>query len=314
MDPAFPGAGDPVRALIFGGAGQDGFYLIQHLVELGHDVVATRTRPARELPPETRNQVRWLWSDLRDDDMVSSAVFDARPDVVFNLAAVTTPGVSWLEPESTAVEVAEVNAMGTLRVLRAVNRYAVDARVVHASSAAIYDPDRYGLYGVSKLFAHQVVQGYRLRGLWAANATLYSHTSPRQDPRFLVPHICREVARIRGGMGGAVRLAMPGALRDWMHAEDAVRALVKIAGQSTPDDFDVATGTQWSALQVVEMALAGSGRAVADLVDLVDVDREVPTERPARLDSILATGWRPARALPEVVDEMVRAEAKELGL
>ena len=302
-----------MKALVFGGAGQDGFYLIEHLIEQGHEVVATRTRPAALLPPEAREGVRWLWSDLRDDSMVASAIVDARPDVVFNLAAVTTPGASWLEPATS--DVAEVNAMGALRVLRAVERFAPSARLVHASSSAVYDPARYGLYGASKVFAHEAVKGYRSRGLWAANAVLYSHTSVRQDSRFLVPYVCRAVARIRAGSVEHVSLRDPGALRDWMDAADAVRALVKIAGQAEPGDFDVATGVQLSHRAVVEMALDGSGLDVADVLDGGDGPGYV--ERPADLRAILATGWWPGRPLRAVVAEMVQAaltEVKEKGL
>lgn len=295
-----------MKALVFGGGGQDGHYLIEHLIEQGHEVFATSTRAAAM---QDRPGLYWVWSDLRDDDMVNAAVVTARPDVVFNLAAVTTPGKSWMWLQSESVDVAEVNAMGALRVLRAVERYAPWARVVHASSSAIYDPGRYGLYGASKVFAHEVVRGYRSRGLWASNAVLYSHTSPRQDARFLVPHICRAAARIHRGSSEFIRLRAPRSLRDWLHAADAVRALATLAGQDASGDFDVASGRQWSMRAVVSMALTGTGRAVSDVV--IDEGGESVTERPADLDAIRATGWRPEREFPDVLAEMVRAALAE---
>ena len=73
---------------------------------------------------------------------------------------------------------------------------APDARLVHASSSAVYDPRRYGLYGIAKQFAHDAVTGYRGR-LHCSNAVLFSHTSPRQDPRFLARRITSTVTTSR---------------------------------------------------------------------------------------------------------------------
>ncbi len=301
-----------MRALVFGGTGQDGHYLIEHLIESGHEVVATRTRSSWAHSPNGNGHqgARWLWADLRDEDLVTSAVIDARPDVVFNLAAVTTPGASWLEPAAT--DVAEVNALGALRVLRAVDRCAPSARVVHASSSAIYDPVRYGLYGASKVFAHETVKGYRSRGLWASNAVLYSHTSPRQDPRFLVPHICRWAARVRAGSVETLTLAAPGSRRDWVDARDAVRALAFIAGLDEPGDYDVASGRQYSVSDVVDMVARDFvGRAV----DMISYSGGVSTaERHADPRPLLERGWRlPTSGLSELVTEMVLEAGKEMG-
>lgn len=297
---------------MFGGTGQDGSYLIEHLVASGHEVVATRRSQFTPVAGgRALDGVRWLWADLRNEDVVTSVVIDARPDVVFNLAAVTTPGSSWLDGTATGLEVAEVNALGALRVMRAVNRCAPTARVVHASSSAIYDPYRYGLYGASKAFAHDVVQGYRSRGVWAANAVLFSHTSPRQDPRFLVPHICRAAARIHRGSDERLSIDAPDSRRDWLGARDAVRALAMIAERGEPVDYDVASGRQWSVAGVVGLALTGTGRAIWDVV--ADGGQLATIERPADPTLLRGLGWRPEHELEDVVSEMVRDALMQKG-
>ncbi len=287
-----------MKALIFGGSGQDGSYLIEHLIERGWDVVATRRNT---VPPEPRERVRWLWADLANYDLVASAVVDARPDVVYNLAAVTTPGATWCTTPALDPGFANVNALGALRVLRAVERCAPDARVVHASSSAIYAPGRYGLYGTSKVFAHETVKGHRDRGLWASNAVLYSHTSIRQDSYFLVPMICRAAARIRLGADERIRLDSSRSLRDWSHARDVAGALALIADLPS-GDYDVASGQQWTPRQVVEMALDGSSRDPDDVI--VEGSGAWTVEWPASLGPLNAHGWQPA-SLPNVVRGMV---------
>jgi GDPmannose 4,6-dehydratase len=320
VDHAVPGAGDPVKALIFGGTGQDGTYLIEHLLRSGHEVVATHRQHRSGLSPGSGSimptvwlstdrgaldRLRWLWADVRNPDVVTSVIIDAQPDVVFNLAAVTTPGATWLTPQTQArtAEIAATNTLGVLHVLSAVERCLPSARVVHASSSAIYDSNRYGLYGASKLLAHEIVKGYRLRGLWAANAVLFSHTSPRQDPRYLVPSICRAAARIMLGSREHIDIAAPGSLRDWLSARDAVRALVTIAEQGVPADYDVASGARWTVAIVVEMALVDTGRTAQEVI--VDGGQESTVEQPAFLHPLHALGWKPELTLPLLVSGMV---------
>lgn len=295
-----------MKALIFGAAGQDGTYLIEHLIDRGHEVFATTARYTP--PPSVRPGVTWLHADVRYADQVVAAVTATEPDVVFNLAAVTTPGAGWLA--SSPADVAAVNAMGALHVVQAVDRHAPGAQLVHASSSAIYDPRRYGLYGTSKVFAHEVVSGYRAQGLWAANAVLYSHTSPLQDPRFLVPQICRAAVRIGAGADERIALPSPWSRRDWMHARDAVRALLTIAERGTARDYDVGSGKCITVDRIAGVALSAAG--VPDPARVLDRgDQERVIEWPADVKPLLDLGWRPEIPMEHTVAEMMAAAEAE---
>lgn len=297
-----------MKALVLGGAGQDGSYLIERLRAAGHQVYATsHRRHPSEMPAGDR--LRWAWTDLGDEFMVNRLVARITPDVIFNLAAVTTPGADWTS-QRPEPDVADVNGLGVLLLLRAVEEHAPRARVIHASSSAIYDPVRYGLYGASKVFAHSIVAGYRQRGIWASNAVLYSHTSPRQDRRFLVPRMCQAAARIHAGQDPSFTLRHSEMMRDWMSARDAVGALLAIAEAGEPGDFDVASGVRLTARSVLGLALRGTGHSPEALI--FDVGEPVPIERPAELGPLLALGWRPTEPLSDVIAEMVQAERGRL--
>lgn len=277
-----------MRTLILGALGQDGSYLAEQLAADGHEVYGVSRRPA--------DGGRLLVGDLLDQDSLERALRVSRPDVVFNLAAVTSPGGAWgtFQPPLLA----EVTALGVVKLLDAMYKVTPTARLVHASSSAVYDPHRYGLYGLSKRFSHDAVAGYRLR-LHASNAVLYSHTSPRQDRRFLAPTLCDRIGR-----GERVVLTDILGRRDWGWAPDYMRALPLIAAQDRPGDYDVATGRTRTVRDLVEAALAVTGRTWDEAVE-VNQGPVAPVERPADPAPLKALGWRPETRWPDMIRQMV---------
>lgn len=282
-----------MRALILGVRGQDGSYLAEHLEAEGHEVYGVSRRPA--------DGGRLLVGDLLDQDSIERVLRVARPDVVYNLAAVTSPGGAWGTVQPPLL--AETTALGVVRILDAMHKVSPAARLVHASSSAVYDPHRYGLYGLAKRFAHDAVIGYRGR-VHASNAVLYSHTSPRQDRRFLAPTLCARIAR-----GERVELTDILGRRDWGWAPDYVRALPLIAAEEWPADYDVATGRPRTVRDLVEAALAVTGRTWDEAVE-VNQGPVAPVERPADPGPLRSLGWRPATSFAEMVRLMVEAAWK----
>jgi GDPmannose 4,6-dehydratase len=288
-----------VTALILGVGGQDGSYLAEQLIAAGDDVWGLVRRPTTAVVPGVRTAV----GDLLDQPSLEAALRASRPDEVYNLAAVTAPGGAWGNPQPPLL--ADVTALGVVRLLDAVLRVRPDARVVHASSSAIYDPHRYGLYGIAKQFAHEAVIGYRNR-LHVSNAVLYSHTSPRQDRRFLAPTICATLARIRAGSPERLRLTDILGRRDWGYAPDYVRALPLIARHPAPADYVIATGRVRSVRDFVDVALAEAGLTWDTAVD-VDQGPVAPTEARADLTAVSALGWKPETRFGDMVRLMTEA-------
>lgn len=277
-----------MRALITGVLGQDGSYLADQLIADGHEVFGLVRRSNVTSP------AKLVWGDLLDRDSLERALAEVKPDVVFNLAAVTSPGGGW-GPQPPLL--ADVTGGGVLRLLDAMVKCAPGARLVHASSSAIYDPRRYGVYGIAKQFAHEAVAGYRGR-LWCSNAVLFSHTSPRQDRRFLAQRICLAVKRCE-----ALTLGDVDSRRDWGYAPDYTRAMAAIAGQDQPGDYVVATGEQHSVRELTQVALDTIGLAWDDVVTIDPALPKVPDEAPA-VPSV--PGWTPSTPFERIVAKLLR--------
>lgn len=286
-----------MTALITGITGQDGYYLAAQLLDSGAEVAGLMRRPGT-FPLGAR----LMHGDLLDQDSLERALRQVQPDVVYNLAAVTSPGGAWGAPQPPLL--AEVTGLGVVRLLDAMAKVCSDARLVHASSSAVFDPHRYGLYGIAKKFAHDAVVGYRNR-LHCSNAVLYSHTSPRQDSRFLAPTIAATVARIAAGSPERLVLTDVKGERDWGFAPDYMRALPLIA-RAEPGDYTVATGRTRAVWEFVEAALDAVG---LDWDAAVDVRQGpvAPAETPADIGPLEALGWKPVTSFRDMVRLMVEA-------
>lgn len=287
-----------MRALITGVLGQDGSYLAEQLLADGHEVFGTTRRSNATSPAQL------IVADLLDQESLERALTRSRPDVVFNLAAVTSPGGAWGTPQPPLL--ADVTALGVPRLLDAMLKVCPDARLVHASSSAIYDPARYGLYGIAKQFAHEAVVGYRHR-LHASNAVLFSHTSPRQDPRFLARRICTAVAR-----GQTLVLGDVESRRDWGFAPDYMRALPLIATQGAPGDWVIASGRTHSVRDLTETALKQAGRTWDEIVTVEHSLPRIPNEAAppeGRLATTRALGWTPRVSFDDMVGELLACSA-----
>src|SRR5258706_13851091 len=103
MNPDFHGK---KRALITGGAGQDGWYLIELLLSRGYDVAA---HSRHQVESEVHGgRVCWHTGDPTDGIFLDNLLTGSAPDAVFNLAAGSQPALSWDNPFGTP----QVNALG----------------------------------------------------------------------------------------------------------------------------------------------------------------------------------------------------------
>ena len=80
------------RALVTGGTGQDGWYLIEFLLARDYEVHAQsrRAQPA----DQHRGAVRWHIGDISDPVVLQDLIAAVLPDEIYNLASVSRPLLS----------------------------------------------------------------------------------------------------------------------------------------------------------------------------------------------------------------------------
>jgi UDP-glucose 4-epimerase len=288
-----------MRAIVTGGAGFIGSNLVDALLARGDEAHAldNLSKGRRE---NVAAAAELHVADIREPDDVFDAV---RPDVVFHLAAQADVRVS---VENPALD-ADVNVLGTIRILEAARRH--DAKIVFASSGgAAYGecdgpaPESAPLrplapYGTSKLCGEEYLATWnRLYGASHVALRLGNVYGPRQ-----MPHGEAGVVAIFMGLlhdGGTPTIFGDGSqTRDYVYVGDVANAML-LALERDGGVFNVGTGVETSVVGLFDAIRTASG-----------IDREAAFA-PARLgelqrsvlDPSLAArelGWRPERSLAD---------------
>ncbi len=306
------------RVFVTGVTGQDGSYLTERLLADGWEVHGlVRVTDRVDEQPAPAGTVEHV-GDLGDPTTLARLVEQLRPELVINLAGITSVALSWQQPAMTGI----VTGVAVAALLEACERLGPETRLVQASSAEIFagagvDPQDETTpivptspYGTAKAFAHRSVQLARSRGQWASNAILYNHESPRRPHSFVSRKITDGVARIALGLADRLELGNLDAGRDWGWAPDHVDAVLRIAGAEQPGDYVIATGEVHTVREFVHAAFAAAGIDHPERYIVVDESLLRPHDAPAlrgdssRLRSEL--GWRPTMTFTEVVDAMVQ--------
>lgn len=343
------------KALITGVTGQDGSYLAEFLLNKGYEVHGIIRRSSsfntkriehlyiEEYIEDMHNAKNFYlhYGDITDSTNVIALIQKIRPDEIYNLAAQSHVKVSFDIPEYTA----NVDALGTLRILEAVHLLGLkNTKIYQASTSELY-----GLvqevpqsettpfyprspYGVAKLYGFWITKNYReAYDIFACNGILFNHESPRRGETFVTRKITLAAARIKLGLQKKLYLGNLNAKRDWGHAKDYVECMWLILQNDVPDDFVIATGEMHTVREFCELAFKEVGidlRWEGDNIEEKGIDNETGEVlievdpqyfRPTEVDQLLGDpskameklGWNPTQTpFKTLVKEMVQEDLK----
>jgi GDPmannose 4,6-dehydratase len=341
-------------ALITGITGQDGSFLAEFLIEKGYEVHGLMRRSSsfntgriehlyldewvRDM--KKKRLVNLHYADMTDSSSLIRIISEVQPTEIYNLAAQSHVKVSFEVPEYTA----EVDAVGTLRLLEAVRNLGLKARIYQASTSELFGkvvevPQKETTpfyprspYGVAKQYGYWITKNYReAYGLFAVNGILFNHESERRGENFVTRKITLGACRIKMGMQDKLYLGNLDARRDWGYAKDYVECMWLMLQHPVPEDFVIATGEYHTVREFCTLAFAEAGitlRWEGSCVEekgidtatgkvLVEVDPKFfrPTEveqllgDPSKAKALL--GWNPRKTtFEELVRLMVRSDMK----
>ena len=272
-----------------------------------------------------RDKVILHQADLLDQRSLVDALRAARPDEIYNLAAMSFVAVSWIQPTLTA----EFTGVGVTRILEAVRETCPEARFYQASSSEMFGKVREvpqtedtpfyprSPYGVAKAYGHFITVNYRESyDLHATSGILFNHESPRRGLEFVTRKVTWHAAAIKLGITDKLTLGNQDAARDWGYAKDYVEAMWLMLQQDRAEDYVIATGVTHSVRECVEVAFDQAGLDIADHVEIDDSLR-----RPAEVDQLIGDaskakrdlGWTPETSFEQLIRLMVDADQQVLS-
>jgi GDPmannose 4,6-dehydratase len=317
------------KAFITGITGQDGSYLAEILLEKDYQVYGMVRRSSSFNTARIDHifgDIELVFGDLADGSVLNQLMRTIRPDEVYNLGAQSHVRVSFDVPEYTA----DVDALGTLRLLDAIREEGVDCRFYQASSSEMFGevaevPQREGTpfhprspYGVAKVFGYWITRNYReAYGMYAVNGILFNHESPRRGPTFVTRKITRAVGAILRGDQDDLKLGNLDAKRDWGFARDYMDGAWRMLQVDEPDDYVLATNETHTVEEFLEEAFTYVG---LDWREYVKIDPRY--FRPSEVDLLIGDyskakeklGWEPTVRFQELVRMMVDGDRERATL
>lgn len=277
-------------ALITGITGQDGAYLSKTLLEKGHEVfgLIDPNRPPRLGKLERLGvcqEIQLLDCSLRDKESVNKVIKRVEPDEIYNLAAESSVGRSFIDPIGTI----EFNTMSVLNVLEAIKNLSNGTRFYQASSSEMYGQvanlpvkeetpmHPRSPYAVSKAAAHWTTVNYRESyDIFACCGVLFNHESFLREPTFFVKKIIQEALDLAEGKRTRIVVGNLDVRRDFGYSPRYVEAMYAMMHSSQPDDYLVCSGRSISLREILGHVLERTGLGW----DVVEIDRRLfrPTE------------------------------------
>ena len=302
--------------MVTGGAGFIGSTLTRKLLARKYKVTALddlSTGLSENLPRNSR--LRLIKGDVRDFRLVSKAV--GNHQYVMHLAAHAFIPFSYQMP----VEVAEVNALGSINILKACKDNGVK-RLVHISSSEVYGPAQYtpmdekhpfqpySTYSVAKAAADLWAQAfYWEHGLPVVILRPFNTFGPRESLPYFVPEMIRQCLKEK-----VIRVGNLESSRDFTYVEDTADAAVRALETENIEGEIINIGTgqthkMGKILELIKKEMRTEDKEVVSTSERLrprDVDLLVSSTTKARK----TLGWRPSVTFEEGIRKTIEWYAR----
>ena len=299
-----------MRTLVTGTSGFIAGHLARRLVAEGHEVVGVDIAAPRR-PVEGWRDVRL---DLRDDAGVVRLVAQARPEVVFHLAAQASVSVSMREPRLDI----ETNVIASLTLARAAAEAGARRFVFTSSGGAMFgapptvpaDDDTpeapRSFYGASKGAAERYLKIVE----WETGMTVASVRPANVYGPYQYPHGEAGVVAIfaqRMLRGEPVTIFGSGAdTRDYVYVGDVVEAQLRAAEAPAGELCVIGTGVETSTRRIFDLLARLTGYEIAPVMAPPRAGDIARTALDARR-ALEVWGWRPQVTLEDGLARTVEA-------
>ena len=338
-------------ALITGITGQDGSYLAELLLEKGYEVhgIIRRSSSFNTFRidhlfnnPDLLNKKFFLhYGDLTDSSNLNRLVEKIAPNEIYNLGAQSHVQVSFEVPEYTA----EVDGIGTLRLLDAIKESGIKTRFYQASTSEMFgkvseipqtEKTQFyprSPYGAAKVYAYWIVKNYReAYNLFASNGILFNHESERRGKTFVTRKITVAVSKIMLGKQDILEVGNLDSKRDWGYAPEYVEGMWRMLQAEKADDYILATNETHTVKEFIEESFAyfnediiWQGTGINEIGILKSTNKTVVSVnpryfRPTEVDLLIGDyskvkkdlGWEPKIKFKQLVQRMIKSDYEKL--
>lgn len=303
------------KVLLFGSCGFVGHYLTQEFQTHGYQVVGSDIQWKDISGKSMPEQGTFYPADILCCDEVSKLIAQVKPDIIIDLAAISSVGLSWSIPQKTI----SVNVIGALNILEAAKNMEIMPKILFIGSSEEYettdDPvsetttlNANNPYGISKMMQEKFVEIYRQQyGMQVYYVRPFNHTGVGQADSFVLASFCKQAAEIeKAQKPGTIYVGNLSAKRDFSDVRDIVRAYRMIVEEADCTKvYNVGAGKAYSLKEMLEYIVSLSSQ---EITVEVDPKRYRPVDTPiVCCDNHLIQrelGWKPEFSIFDTLKEM----------
>lgn len=243
--------------------------------------------------------------NLLDESATAKLIQDEKPDLLFHLAALTSPRSSFDNPKDTFIN----NVAAQINILEAVRKYSMSTKVLVVSSAEIYglvSPENLPIdedtpfnptnpYAVSKLAQDYLGLQYFLSNkLKIVRVRPFNHVGPRQAPVFVVSAFAKRIIEIERGAEKVMKVGNLSSTRDFTDVGDMVKAYVLALEKGKEGDvYNLGSGKSYEIGKILEMMI---GLSKIEIKTETDQSLMLPSDNPELVCNpskfAALTGWK----------------------
>jgi GDP-4-dehydro-6-deoxy-D-mannose reductase len=293
-----------MKVVVTGASGFVGRHLTRALAAAGHDVVTDTDAHRAAL-------------DLVDRGVADTLVRDADPDAVVHLAARAGPR------DDPWRALLRNNELSALRVLDAVKQHAPHARVLVASSSAVYgavprdrnpvretEPLRpVTMYGASKAGTEAIAFAFAASGLRVTVCRPFNTIGPGGDKRSALAQWTRRLLELESAGGHDVFRCGPlNTFRDLTDVRDMARGYVSLVEHHVSEPVvNLCSGRAVEGTHVLDLLCAAIGVRPQVIAAQARAD-DIMFQSGDNSRIAAATGWGPSIELEQTVEDVVREQ------
>lgn len=305
------------KVLIFGASGFVGSYLSQEFLNHDYEVYGSDKNVTEMLPKEVEFQI----SDILNSIQTEKLIGEINPDIIVNLAAISSVGASWNIPQATI----DINVIGALNIMEAARKVEKKPKIMFIGSSEEYIASSLPInentplnasnpYGISKISLERFAKLYRDQyGLNIYCVRPFNHTGVGQRESFVLPSFCKQVAKIeKSRKSGVINVGNISVKRDFSHVKDIVRAYrVIVESDCCEVVYNVGSGKAYSLEKMLEYIISLSSQKIEIQIDQ---SRFRPTDYPVICcdHSLISEklGWEPEYTVFDALKEMFEYYSK----
>ena len=313
------------KVLILGGSGQDGAFLAESYMQTGLKVFSVSRNESTRLNVLGVKQYR---RDLSSDIGILDILLDISPDIVVNLASISSVAFCEMNPDLSQIINFEAvkNIMGQIIVFNKIQGKHI--KFIQASSSEMFGNtseicdeltpmNPLTVYGKHKLQSHEFVLNQVNPQIDSKSVVLFNHESEFRTLEFVSSKASKAAAEVFKQGSTQIQFGNLNNQRDWGFAGDYMDALAKISTNGSKSCYVIASGKLHSIEEMLIHAFSYIG--LSNYGDHISINKKYyrkietpPIKGNAKLCST-ELNWKPSLSFEQLIERLVKHQIENIS-